>query len=689
LSASGVGRKFQFIREIASGGFGSVYLAKVIHGDGFQRLAAVKLLHPKWSENEEIAARMRDEARLLGWLRHKHIVEVIDLTRIAGRVAVIMEYLEAVDLRVAMQGAAASDAPIPLSAALEICAAVASALDAAYNRPPYAGEKPLRVIHRDIKPSNIMVDTSGTVKVLDFGTARADFAERESRTEEMSFGSVDYMPPERMFFEPETPTSDVYSLGATLFEVLALEKFGKAKLRGPQHDESFEERWGAVRRNMSFPSVEIERDTRQLLREMLAFDHHDRPSAADCVLRMRTLSRRSTEPGVGEWAERVIPPLVQMLAEKKRPKHADSLVDRVVPEDTHSFRRDDETSEAFDHGRPSAATRPEDRADLDHSGRLSDQQWQKLKQATLAELEPPKPMARGGARNGLAGAAETKGGASGFASVKGAGGLVSAKPPPGMARPTRPDPGSTLRPGVMASVPAITPPKTTPARPTPAQPVEPRGTVPPIPPKIEAPPPSKTMVMAPMKRAPIEESVTSWSQRPVRGAPIADTPTEADERQALPPEAPDDAPPPARGGGMRIFLALSVITLVVGVAVLATGGVAAVGGYWYVNAEAPAPEPEPAAEPFRNVRPPPPKKIDGPHVSFKSLLPRTAKMAVSCKSGRANGGIEVGVAGDTPGDCTVTAVTADRKPFSATVKAAKAVNYVCFAKGEKTCVEKP
>ena len=74
MGSTGSSRKFHFIREIASGGFGSVYLAKVIHADGFSRLAAIKLLHPKWSENEEIASRMRDEARLLGWIRHKNIV---------------------------------------------------------------------------------------------------------------------------------------------------------------------------------------------------------------------------------------------------------------------------------------------------------------------------------------------------------------------------------------------------------------------------------------------------------------------------------------------------------------------------------------------------------------------------------------------------------------------------------------
>jgi len=93
-------RTVQILRQIAAGGFGTVYLAKIRQLDGFNRLAAVKILHSEWSTNEEIASRMRDEARLLGWLRHKNIVDVIDLTRLDGRVAVLMEYLEAVDCNI-------------------------------------------------------------------------------------------------------------------------------------------------------------------------------------------------------------------------------------------------------------------------------------------------------------------------------------------------------------------------------------------------------------------------------------------------------------------------------------------------------------------------------------------------------------------------------------------------------------
>ncbi len=335
------GRKFHFIRVIASGGFGSVYLAKELHSDGFSRVVAVKLLHPKWSENEEIASRMRDEARLLGQIRHRHIVDVRDLTRIDGRVAVIMEYLEAIDLKDIVQGCLEQETTVPVRAALELGGDVASALDAAYNRPPYAGEKPLRVIHRDIKPSNVMVDDQGNAKVLDFGVARADFQGRESETQELAFGSVEYMPPERLFFEPESPASDIYSLGATLYELLARQKFGKAKLRPALHDQHVDEQLDAVFAAHP-PGVESIRDEVDLLlTEMLSFDEADRPTAADCATRMRELAGQlQGEPTLAVWSKAFVPPLVaQAHADSESKPVDDALSNRVVEEDSKGFAR--------------------------------------------------------------------------------------------------------------------------------------------------------------------------------------------------------------------------------------------------------------------------------------------------------------------------------------------------------------
>ncbi len=327
-------RRFQFIREIASGGFGSVFLTKVMHADGFSRLVAVKLLKSQWSDSDEVARRMRDEARLLGLLRHRNIVDVIDLTAIDGRAAVIMEYLEAVDFRTVVQGLAGSGRRIPLRAALEMASSVASALDAAYNRPPIPGDKPLRVIHRDIKPSNIMVDDTGMVKVLDFGVARSEIDNRESHTQELQFGSVDYMAPERLFFEPETPASDVYSLAATLFEILALEKFGKARGRPARHQAYIVDRLSFLRAQVGVGGAEAT-ELEKLIGGGLAFNHEDRPTASEFHQRARALARAVDGDDLAHWSERVIPELLQ--ASTSEAEDDSPLSGQTLSEDPRAF----------------------------------------------------------------------------------------------------------------------------------------------------------------------------------------------------------------------------------------------------------------------------------------------------------------------------------------------------------------
>jgi serine/threonine-protein kinase len=327
-------RRFHFLKEIASGGFGSVYVAKVMEADGFQRLMAVKLLHQRWSDNLEISKRMKDEARLLGALRHRNIVNVFGFTTIGGRVAVMMEYLEAVDVKVAISALAERNERMPVRAALELIASTASALDAAWNQPPFPGEKPLRVIHRDIKPSNVMLDDSGTVKVLDFGVARAEFDHRESHTQELQFGSVDYMPPERLFFEPETDRSDVYSLGATLFEIVTGDRLGKAKGRAEKHEQALEERLTLLR----VVPEESREPLAALLREMLAYAAESRPSAAEVVQRCRVIARTSQTDGLAEWSEREIPALVNLARTQMRDPNP--LTDSILLEDAGSAMRD-------------------------------------------------------------------------------------------------------------------------------------------------------------------------------------------------------------------------------------------------------------------------------------------------------------------------------------------------------------
>jgi len=286
-------RRFRFLKAISEGSFGKVYLAEMVTGDNFSTVVAIKLLHGKWLGHEEIVMRSRDEARLLGLLRHQNIVRVEDLSSINGQCAVIMEYLEGVDLKNMVTFLTEKGELFPRRAALEAGAAIASALDAAYNHRPLQGGKPLRVIHRDIKPSNAMITKAGEVKVLDFGTARANFEDREAETQALAFGSQAYMAPERMMGDPDTPAADVFSLGITLWEILSGERFGKIFIREARFQTALEQRVAQI--NLSMIDDNLAEQVRELLLQMMEYEPTARPTSAEVMEKLEEFSERASD----------------------------------------------------------------------------------------------------------------------------------------------------------------------------------------------------------------------------------------------------------------------------------------------------------------------------------------------------------------------------------------------------------
>lgn len=297
-------RRFRFIREIATGGFGKVYLAEMISSENFSTAVAVKLLHGRWLSNDEIVMRARDEARLLGKLRHKNIVRVEDLTSIHGQCAIVMEYLDGVDTRTLCQWLRDHNRPFPREAAFELGAGVAAALHAAFASRPLQGGEPLRVIHRDIKPSNVMVTAEGEVKVLDFGTARATFAEREASTQALAFGSTAYMSPERHLGDEDTAAADVFSLGVMLWEVLALEGFGRIQVRRERFEEVLDERVASL--DFSGLGEGCAAEARSILRSLLAWDPAERPSAETARDQLERLAETARDGSLKRLAREVV-----------------------------------------------------------------------------------------------------------------------------------------------------------------------------------------------------------------------------------------------------------------------------------------------------------------------------------------------------------------------------------------------
>jgi serine/threonine protein kinase len=288
-------RRFRFLKQISEGTFGKVYMSEMITDSNFSKIVAIKILHGKWVEHEEIVQRSRDEARVLGLLNHPNIVRVVDLTSIKGKCSVIMEYLDGVDLKNLITYCKENGLPIPLKVILDILESVSSAMYAAYYESPPQSGAPLKLIHRDIKPSNIMLTREGDVKILDFGTAQANFDDREAATMALTFGSAGYMAPERLLLdEKDRPSGDVYSLGVTLYELLTCKRFGKINPLKEKFDLEIDQRIKVCESDID--RYELDSDVRDaligVLRQMLSYAHEERPNLQQTLNIMEGLSSK-------------------------------------------------------------------------------------------------------------------------------------------------------------------------------------------------------------------------------------------------------------------------------------------------------------------------------------------------------------------------------------------------------------
>jgi eukaryotic-like serine/threonine-protein kinase len=199
-----LGDRYRLVRMIGSGGMGTVWEA----GDEtLGRPVAVKVLSESLAAGERAVRRFEREAQAAARLSGPYIAAVYDFGRSEGRPYIVMELVRGETLadRLAREG------PLPPQEASRIARQVAEALEEAHR----AG-----IVHRDVKPGNVMLTPAGDVKVMDFGIAAAAWAERVT-TSGLVLGTPSYLAPEQAKSEKTTPASDVYALGAMLYELVA------------------------------------------------------------------------------------------------------------------------------------------------------------------------------------------------------------------------------------------------------------------------------------------------------------------------------------------------------------------------------------------------------------------------------------------------------------------------------------
>ena len=196
--------RYRLIAPLGEGGMATIWRAV---DEQLDREVAVKLLREQYGNDPGFAARFKQEARAAGSLQHPNIVPVYDYgTDTDGAQYIVMQLVEGDDLAALLR----ERTRLETDDAVRVAIGVASALEAAHRRG---------LVHRDVKPGNILITDDGEVKVTDFGIARA-VAEASMTVTGTTLGSVHYFSPEQARGDEVTGSSDVYSLGIVLYEML-------------------------------------------------------------------------------------------------------------------------------------------------------------------------------------------------------------------------------------------------------------------------------------------------------------------------------------------------------------------------------------------------------------------------------------------------------------------------------------
>jgi len=207
---------YEIVSPLGAGGMGEVYRARDAK---LNRDVAIKVLPEAVANDSERLARFRREAQVLASLNHPHIAAIYGLEEAGGIEALVLELVEGDTLA---EGIARG--PMPVDEALEIARQIARALEAAHEKG---------IVHRDLKPANVKVDTTGQVKVLDFGLAKALASDGSSPDVTSSptltaaatqagviIGTAAYMSPEQARGKAVDKRSDIWAFGTVLYEML-------------------------------------------------------------------------------------------------------------------------------------------------------------------------------------------------------------------------------------------------------------------------------------------------------------------------------------------------------------------------------------------------------------------------------------------------------------------------------------
>jgi serine/threonine protein kinase len=210
--------KYYLVDKIATGGMAEIFKAKSYSHAGFEKLLVIKRILQHHSENEDFVKMFIDEAKISVQLQHPNIVHIYDFGKLHSNCYIAMECVDGKDVKQILRKLAERRKYLPEEYAVFIAHDALAGLDYAHNKTNTHGA-PQNIVHRDMSPSNVLVSYEGDVKVADFGIAKAEHRAYDTKDGVLK-GKFEYMSPEQARGKANHGTTDVFSTGIILWEML-------------------------------------------------------------------------------------------------------------------------------------------------------------------------------------------------------------------------------------------------------------------------------------------------------------------------------------------------------------------------------------------------------------------------------------------------------------------------------------
>ena len=210
--------RYEVIQHLASGGMADLFLCRQTGPMGFEKVAALKKIRSRHSEDSEFLTMFMDEARVAALLNHPNIAQIYDLGDEDGSPYLAMEFVNGRNLSAIFKKSVAQGQTIPEHIVAGIMRGIVRGLAYAHGLSAPNGQ-PLDLVHRDVTPQNVIVSHDGQIKLVDFGIAKA--ATQMARTRHgVIKGKYSYMSPEQVRSEPLDGRSDLFAVGILMYEAL-------------------------------------------------------------------------------------------------------------------------------------------------------------------------------------------------------------------------------------------------------------------------------------------------------------------------------------------------------------------------------------------------------------------------------------------------------------------------------------